>query len=79
MKSWYTSKLVWLGVVQSLISILMLAQEWYARGDFSVPAIIGLVIGALMVVLRVWFTDMPIETPKAIDKLSNQRMDEMKF
>jgi hypothetical protein len=63
-KSWWESKVVWAMVVQSLISILMLVQEWYATGDFSVPACIGLVIGVLVIALRIWFTDTPIENAK---------------
>lgn len=64
MKSWYESKVVWAMVVQSVISILLLVQEWYSTGDYSIPGIIGLVIGVLVIVLRVWFTDQPIDTPK---------------
>jgi len=64
MKNWYESKVVWAMVVQSIIGILLLVQEWYAKGDFSVPGIIALAIGVLVIVLRIWFTDSPIDTPK---------------
>ena len=64
MKAWYESKIVWAMVVQSLISVLLLVQEWYTKGDFSVPGCIGLAVGILVIVLRVWFTDEPIDNPK---------------
>ena len=59
-KKWYQSKIVGAMALQSVISILLLLQEWYAKGDFSVPGIIGIVIAALVVVLRIWFTDTAI-------------------
>jgi isoprenylcysteine carboxyl methyltransferase (ICMT) family protein YpbQ len=61
MKDWYKSKIVWAMVFQSLISILLLVQEWYSKQDFSVPGCIGLAVGVLVIVLRVWFTDEPID------------------
>lgn len=64
MKNWYESKVIWAMVVQSLISALLLAQEWYSQGDFSIPGIIGLVVGILVIILRVWFTDTPIDVEK---------------
>ncbi len=65
MKAWYESKVVWAMVVQSIISALLIAQEWYSKGDFSIPACIGLAVGILVIVLRIWFTDTVINTPKA--------------
>lgn len=59
-KAWYTSKIVWLMVLQSAISVLLLVQEWISKGDFSVVGIIGLVIGILTIVIRIWLTDQPI-------------------
>jgi len=78
MKAWYTSKILWAGVVGFLISALQIFSEWYARNDFSVTGITTLVISLLVVVLRIWFTDMPIETPKAKAQLVDQlgRLDE---
>ena len=60
-KKWYESKLVWLGVIQTLIGILGLVATFLEAGNFTAPAVVMLVIGALTVVLRVWFTDVPIE------------------
>lgn len=60
MKQWYESKIVWAMAFQSVISILTIFQEWYAKGDFSVPGITGLVIGVLVIVARIWFTETAI-------------------
>ncbi len=75
MKNWYQSKIVWASVVMFLISALQLFQGWYAAGDFSVPSIIGLVVSILIIVVRVWFTDTAIDTPKARAKQIDERMD----
>ena len=72
MKAWYESKIVWAMAVQSLISVLLLVQEWYSKGDFSVPGCIGLAVGILVIVLRVWFTDQPVATDRARDKLARE-------
>ena len=60
MKKWYESKLVWLGVIQTVIGVLGLLATFLEVGDFAAPAVGALVIGALTVVLRIWFTDTPI-------------------
>jgi hypothetical protein len=60
MKKWYESKLVWLGVIQTVIGILGLLATFLEVGDFAAPAVVALVIGALTVVLRIWFTDTAI-------------------
>lgn len=64
MKKFYESKIFWAMAIQAVVSSLMVAQEWYSKGDFSIPGIIGLVIGVLVIVLRVFFTDTPIDNPK---------------
>lgn len=61
MKHWYQSKLVWLGVIQSLIGILGLVATFLDAGDFTPASIVVLVSGALTIILRIWFTDTPIE------------------
>lgn len=60
-KPWYTSKLVWLGIINTLIGVLALLGEFFTRNAAITPiAITELVSGILLVVLRVWFTDKPI-------------------
>ena len=57
MKAWYSSKMVWLGVVQFLIGALGLLAEFLRAGDYSPFAVTMLASGILVVVMRVWFTD----------------------
>jgi hypothetical protein len=75
MKAWYTSKVFWVGIIATLLGVLQLFSEWYEKGDFSVPGIIGLIIGILVIVLRVWFTDTAIDTPKARAKAEGEAAD----
>ena len=59
-KPWYQSKLVWLGIIQTLIGIAGLLADFFGAGNFTAQAITLLVMGALTVVMRVWFTDTEI-------------------
>lgn len=60
-KKWYTSKIFWGGVLTTVIASLQVAQEWLNSATLSPESIITLVIGILIVVWRVWFTDKKIE------------------
>jgi len=60
-KKWYESKLVWLGVLQTLIGILGLVADFLDVGNFTAAGIVVLFSGVLTIVLRVWFTDLPIQ------------------
>lgn len=51
-KRWYTSKLVWMGVVECSISILQGLSEFLATGDLSPAAVVGFVAGVMTIVLR---------------------------
>lgn len=59
-KPWYRSKLVWLGVIQTLIGCLALLADFLGAGSYTPQAVTILVMGALTVALRVWFTDTAI-------------------
>jgi len=59
-KAWYESKILWLGVITTLIGALQLVAEFLKSGNFTPDAIVLLVVGVLGVVLRVWFTDTTI-------------------
>lgn len=63
-KPWYKSKLVWLGIVQTLVGVATLLSDWLGAGDYSPASIASLVGGILTVVLRVWFTDTVIASRK---------------
>lgn len=60
MKSWYQSKLVWLGVIQTLIGSLGLVATYLADGVYTPEKFVLLASGILTVILRVWFTDSPV-------------------
>ncbi len=61
MKPFYISKLVWLGIVQTLIGALTVVSEYLKSGKPIDPlGIILIVTGILTVILRIWFTDVPI-------------------
>ena len=60
-KKWYASKLVWLGVIETVIGIHGLVATFLGAGSYTPESIVVLVMGALTVALRVWFTDTPIE------------------
>jgi len=58
-KAWYTSKMVWLGVLTALLGIIPLVQEMIAKGPVDLVAVLTLISGVIMVVLRV-ITNTPI-------------------
>lgn len=60
-KIWYQSKLVWLGVIQTLIGGLGVIGEFLQKGDYSPFALTIVATGILTVALRVWFTNTPIQ------------------
>lgn len=60
-KPFYLSKLVWLGIVQTLLGALSVIASFLQSGKPLDPlGIVLIVSGILTVVLRVWFTDEPI-------------------
>jgi membrane-bound ClpP family serine protease len=75
MKPVYKSKINWAMVLLAVIGILQIVQEWYAHQDYSVSGIITLAIAVLVFVLRTFYTDQPIDTPKAQARLRDELMD----
>lgn len=69
MKQWYESKTLWFNVVMTIVMaapvIAASASALTPQQVVLIDSIAGLVTGLGNVFLRVWFTDMPIETPKA--------------
>jgi len=59
-KSWFQSKLVWLGILQTVIGVLGIVADFLGAGNYTPQAVTILVMGALTVGLRIWFTDTPI-------------------
>jgi hypothetical protein len=81
MKPVYKSKVVWLNVLALIVGIAPIIAEQLKFIEpgwaLMVDSILSLIVGIANVVLRVWFTDTPIDTPKAEAKLLNQRMDSL--
>lgn len=62
MKPFYLSKLVWLGIVQTLLGSLSVIASFLQSGKPLDPlGIVLIVSGILTVILRVWFTEEPIK------------------
>lgn len=59
-KRWYLSRTVWAGILEIVIGALGLLATWLQQGDFSLPAVILLVVGVLTIILRK-LTTQPIE------------------
>jgi len=57
-KKWWSSKLLWLNVVATLIAIMQLLQgfTWFPA-QYQV-----LILGILNAILRIWFTDKNLTT-----------------
>jgi len=77
MKSFYKSKINWAMVLLAIIAILQIVQEWYAKNDFSVSGCITLAIAIIVTILRTFYTDTAIDTPKARGKQLSDCMDEI--
>ena len=61
MKRWFTSKILWIGVMQFVYGSAMMIAEFIEAVNFSPTSIASFVMGILLVVFRVWFTDSSLE------------------
>lgn len=59
-KKWFESKIVWVGLINTVIAILAIGGEFLQKAEFSPIAISAFITGVLTVVLRVWFTNTEI-------------------
>jgi len=59
-KKWYQSKLVWLGILQTLIGSLGLVAELLQKAVIQPFDLVFLFSGILTIVIRVFFTNQPI-------------------
>jgi len=62
-EAWYESKMLWVGVGTTLLRVIPLIQEMIAQGPVDLTAVLTLVSGVVIVLLRVWTSDpiAPIE------------------
>jgi hypothetical protein len=58
---WYKSKIVWLGVILTILGILPLVQSLLTQAVIAPADFVALGGGILAVILRIWFTDAPIQ------------------
>ncbi len=71
MKTFFESKTNWMGMIVVLMGALALVMDYMQNNStWTVPGIMAIVIGVLQIVLRTFFTDTAIDTPKARAKLS---------
>ena len=67
MKPWYESKTVWFNLITMLLAIFPIVGAFVKVIEPStaviIDAVLAMVAGIGNVILRVWFTDVPIETP----------------
>jgi hypothetical protein len=56
MKKWYTSRILWVGILTILIAALMSIVDTLNRGAVTPQDIILLVVGILNTILRVFYT-----------------------
>ena len=67
------------GVFITAIGIsLLVADYWTKTPVLTVPGISTLLAGVFGIVVRVWFTDTPIATPKAVANLT-ARQDQLEL
>jgi hypothetical protein len=80
MKPWYQSKTLWLNLIAVVVGVAPIiaanAKVIAPEQAAAIDSIVGTLVGVGNVVLRVWFTDTPIATPKAEAKLAARLEDE---
>jgi len=78
MKDWYNSKVLWFNVVMTVVmAVPIIAAAYKALSPEQavlIDAVGGLVAGLGNIFLRVWFTEVPIDTPKARAKQEARAM-----
>jgi hypothetical protein len=60
-KPWYQSKIIWLGVLMTLLGVVPLVNSLLQKGVPAPTDFVELAGGILTVILRVWFTDTAIK------------------
>lgn len=60
-KPWYKSKTVWLGIVLTMAGAVPVVSALLQQATISPSDVVMAFGGFLGVVLRVWFTDTPIQ------------------
>lgn len=64
-KAWYQSKIVWLGIVTTILGIVPILVELARSYNVDVVAVGTAIIGILTVIVRIWLTDTGINSTAA--------------
>lgn len=60
-KKWFESRMFWMNLIITLIGIVTLFEDALNRNpQLTISGIMLLIVGALNIILRIWFTDTPI-------------------
>jgi len=51
-KKWYESKLIWLGILQLVASVVQFVIEFIQAGDYSPESIVMGIAGVLVIIFR---------------------------
>jgi len=60
-KKWYESKTVWMNIIGFIIAFFTALQGFLQAGTFTIEAIVAFGVVIVNLILRIWFTDKPIE------------------
>jgi len=72
-KAWFASKVVWLGIITTLLGVIPIVTELASQTAIT-PAAVGTALtGILIVIVRVWFTDSPVTPPLGIGAKSEKK------
>lgn len=66
LQPWYTSRTVWFNFLTSLVAILTLVPQVAGVVPDEYVKYILLAVGALNIILRIWFTTSPVTKPLGI-------------
>lgn len=64
-KAWYQSKIVWLGILTTILGIVPILVDLAKAYNVDVVAVGTAVIGILTVIVRIWLTDTGIDSSAA--------------
>ena len=68
-KAWYTSKIVWVGIISTVLAILPILAAYVKlispQAATVIDATVAMLAGVLTVILRVWFTSSTLSNTSA--------------
>ena len=64
-KAWYQSKIVWLGILTTILGVVPILVELAKAYNIDAVAVGTAIIGILTVIVRIWLTDTGINSTAA--------------